>query len=266
MITKEIKIIAGLIALVIIFAVYIAFRPAALPTEEVPMPGISTTTTAFDVSGTQQQPAQQTPRAPSAQTKQPAPGSMYITSPQIGERLIIGKNLTISWNKESGFKGFVYLADVSTGAVVGWINSEIGPHQTSYIWNTNDLFTARYSPTKKSVGVGRYKIVVGFDSKQAPISSGEIEVIYPSQATIDAYNIIIENFSATPASLTVKKGSALNFTNRDSSSHRIHAASIVFQVAPNETYVFDTNILFPGVHEFYSEQYPTTARISVTVQ
>lgn len=213
-------------------------------------------------------PKQTTQTSGGAQTKTTAPQSdqaIAVTSPSAGDKLILGQNHTISWSKEGGFKGYVYLADASTKAVIGWINSETGPRQTSYTWDTRNLFLTRYSPNKKTVEPGKYIIGVGFESKQTPVVSGVFEIIYPSQATIDEYNISIKDFYATPNSLTVKKGSKLTFANNDAITLKIMTGSIAFSVAPGSSYTFDTSALFPGEYEFYAEQY-TTMRVRVSVQ
>lgn len=213
-----------------------------------------------------------TPKITPAQTKppviapaQPSDSGIYVISPSAGDKLVLGQNHEIKWSAESGFKGYVYLADASTKEIVGWINSETGPRQTSYAWDTQNLFISRYSPNKKTVGAGNYVIGVGFESKQTPAVSNAFEIIYPSQVTIDEHNIAIKDFYATPNSLTVKKGSKLIFTNNDNATLKIAVGSISFSIAPSVSYIFDTSALFPGEYNFYAENY-STLRVTVNVR
>ena len=220
-------------------------------------------------SGAAPQPAQ-APVAPkpSQTTAAPKPTQNIITilSPQAGEKLVIGQTHTIKWSKESGFKGFIYLVNSATKEIVGWINSETGPHDTSYAWDTRYVFAGRYNATKIPVAVGKYTIGIGFESKQPSVTSGAFDIIYQSQLAIENYDVSIQNYTMSPVQLTVKKGSKLIFVNRDPVKHVIRTSGIVFPIEPSQTYTFDTAVLFPGLHEFYSEQYSTTVRISVSVQ
>ncbi len=200
-------------------------------------------------------------------TAQPSQAQkMSVTSPAGGEKWVIGQNHKITWSPESGFKGYIYLTDVTTKQVVGWINSETNPHDTSYAWTTNDLFLDRYNPSKKPLAVGKYIIGIGFESKQAPITSAPFEIIYSSQATVNTYNLNIQNFVISPSNITVKKGSLLKFTNNDSiASKLILSGYSPFIIASGAQFTFDTSILFPGPYQFYLEGYPT-GMVSVTVQ
>ncbi len=191
---------------------------------------------------------------------------LAIASPQAGENIVIGQIYTIKWSKESGVKGFVYLSDAATKKVVGWINSETDPHDTSYTWDTRYIFPTRYSPVKNPLQVGKYTVSVGFESAQYPtVTSGIFSIIYPSQVTIGNYKLTIKNYLISPSTLTVKKGSTLTFINQDPVIHKISYGSTYFTIDPGESYSFDTSILFPGAYDFYSEQYPT-ARTTITVQ
>ena len=252
---KHAKILAVAITIIIVTAIYYALKQEQ-PQEQ-----------AADTSGREVSTPDKSPSQVKAPSKPSTPQTgIYIVSPTAGEKWVIGQNNTIKWSKEGGFKGFIYLADAATKEIVGWINSETGPHQTSYTWNAQDLFISRYNPNKKTVGAGSYIIGVGFESKEQPVTSGVFEIIYQSAAVVDNYNIVIKNYTAAPLSLQVKKGSKLIFSNQDQIEHRMQTGTTIFPIAPNESFIFDTDILFPGTYEFYSEQYPTTARVTVIVQ
>lgn len=264
---KQTKILAAAIAIIVIFVIYYAIK------QEAPQEQAADTTNGevyTPENNPTESPTTKSPsqvKAPSAPSKPAVPQTgIYITSPAAGEKWVIGQNNTIKWSEEGGFKGFIYLANAGTKEIVGWINSETGPHQTSYVWDARDLFISRYNPNKQAARVGNYIIGVGFESKKQPAISGVFEIIYPSAAAIDNYNIVIKDYAATPPALKVKKGSKLIFFNQDQITHHMQTGTTIFPVAPNESFTFNTDILFPGTYEFYSEQYPTTTRVIVTVQ
>jgi len=210
-------------------------------------------------------PVSASPRPASSQT-QSQPSGINFTAPLAGEKLIIGQSYIIRWSKEGGTTGFIYLSNAETKEIVGWLNSETGAHDTQYTWDVRDVFLSRYSPTKNLLDVGKYVISIGFDSRLASITSGVFEVIYPSQFVPESYNVTVRDFNILPESLTVKKGGKLVFANESQISHRIAYGSAYFSLSPGSNHVFDTSILFPGIYDFYSVEYPTTARISVSVQ
>lgn len=255
--------VAGVVlaAVVIIFAVF--GRDLDLPQTEVPQE-IDAGTPAQAPQTQPQQPATSPVKAPSA--PKTSANKINIAAPQGGEKLVIGQSYTIRWSEEAGATGFIYLADASTKEVIGWINSETSAHDTSYNWDVRDVFLARYSPSKKPVAVGKYVVGVGFDNKQTPTTSNPFEIIYPSQLAVDSYNLTIQNYDISPSQLTVKKGSKLIFANEDSVAHKMVSGSTNFLLPAGESHIFDTDILFPGTYNFYSEQYPTTARATVNVQ
>lgn len=258
-----ILMIAGLV-IVAILIIFASFRggtptpPAETPaTMGEPTPSSPPTT---------QKPAQTKPAPAPAPVTPKTSSGITVTTPLAGEKLVIGQTYKIRWSKESGATGFIYLADATTKETVGWINSQTGVHDISYTWDVRDVFLVRYSPSKKPVTVGKYIIGIGFDNKQAPIISGMFEIIYPSQLAIENYNLTIQNYDISPSQLTVKKGSKLIFANEDSVVHKIVSGSANFLLPAGESHILDTDILFPGTYDFYSEQYPTTARATVNVQ
>ncbi|MGH8101989.1 MAG: hypothetical protein ACREIW_11880, partial [Chthoniobacterales bacterium] len=69
------------------------------------------------------------------------------------------------------------LLDAKTGAFLGVILSESGPHQTSYAWDTRHYFLSRYSPLKKEIVPGMYKFKILFDGNNlSPIVSPAVTI------------------------------------------------------------------------------------------
>jgi hypothetical protein len=86
----------------------------------------------------------------------------FIT-PVAGDIWIIGEQNPISWNAAPKITGAISLLAAATGKSIGIILPEIGPLQTSYTWNTRDVFLDRSDPQKTDVVPGTYKIEVSFD-------------------------------------------------------------------------------------------------------
>lgn len=97
----------------------------------------------------------------------PAPGVTWtIATPNV-----------ISWMKEGGFSGQIELLDASTMKLAGVILSQVGPSQTSYEWNTRDLYLSRTSPAKTTVLPGKYVVKILFDGNNiAPITSQPVTI------------------------------------------------------------------------------------------
>ncbi|GEM_PF-1971221 len=196
------------------------------------------------------------------------PATVHIVAPAPGAQWIQNTKNSITWNKETGIVGGIYLVNAADGSVVGWILQETNPHDTKFEWNTRDVFLSRSNPASKAVTAGQYMIKVAFDggNPKFEISSGVFSVIYPSQAQTDSYTLTIKNYAITPSALTVKKGSKLVFVNGDFVPQQILLSSYSpITIQPGTSYTFDTSILEPAPYAFYSNQYPTL-RTTVTVQ
>ncbi len=207
------------------------------------------------------------PKPPAATVPSKPSTSITVVHPAAGEKFVIGQNNLIQWNKEAGVSGSIYLVNDAGKSIVGWINSEIGVHQTSYTWNTRDVFLSRSNPSKKDIVPGTYIIKLQFDSARlATVSSVPFQIIYPSQVEIQSYAVSIKNFFFSPDKITLKKGALLVFTNNDSVTHRIILQGFSpLTVAPGGTLTFNTSILAPSPYSFYSDVY-STMRLTVTVQ
>ncbi len=88
---------------------------------------------------------------------------IYFTAPAANAVWKIAVQNSISWSKETGYSGQIDLLDATTHALVGVILNQVGPHQTSYAWNTRDLLPTRTDPIKKDVVPGTYVVEVQFD-------------------------------------------------------------------------------------------------------
>ncbi len=89
-------------------------------------------------------------------------------TPTVNSQWQIGGSNLISWSTEANFSGEIDLLDGKTGNVIGVILSETGPHQTSYSWDAREYELSRYSPLKKEVTPGTYKIRIRFDGNNLP--------------------------------------------------------------------------------------------------
>lgn len=210
------------------------------------------------------------PSAPNAQSTGGTSvqnSKISILSPLASDKWVIGQNNVIRWSGEAKISGSIYLIGALDKAVVGWIISDIGPNQTSYTWDTRDVFLSRTNPAKKNLGTGNYIVKIKFDSKAMPeVSSAPFSIIYASEVVIPVYDVSIKDFKFNPATLTLKKGDKIRFTNNDSVDHRVLLLSVSpFVVAPGQSFVFDTSILTGGTYTFYSDVYSSLV-LKVTVQ
>ena len=113
---------------------------------------------------------------PSATTTPPSSGSStgvpIIPGPSITINLLtpiannlwtIGQPNPIAWSAAANITGEIDLVDAKTKDFIGVIDSEIGPNQTSYIWDGRSIYLGRYSANKKDVVPGVYSIRIHFD-------------------------------------------------------------------------------------------------------
>lgn len=228
---------------------------------QVVVPGTTTT------EPSSAQPSASQPNIPVGTTQPKTQTSITITHPATGEKFVIGQNNLIQWSKEAGVAGSIYLVNNTDKSTVGWITSGVGVHQTSYTWNTRDVFLSLANPSKKDITPGTYIIKLKFDSARlADISSAPFQIIYPSQVEVRSYSVNIKNFVFLPDKITLKKGALLVFTNGDPVTHRIILQGFSpFTVASGGTLTFDTSVLAPSPYSFYSDVY-STMRLTVTVQ
>jgi hypothetical protein len=101
---------------------------------------------------------------------------LFVT-PVPGDTWKIATTNPIQWSREAGVTGQIELLNASTKNLVGVILNEIGTHQTSYSWNTRDIYLSRTSPSKTTVTPGRYLIKISFDGNNlSPITSQPITI------------------------------------------------------------------------------------------
>ena len=97
----------------------------------------------------------------------PAPFVIHFITPAANAQWKIGTSNSISWDKAGNITGVIDLLD-SKGNYVGAILSETGSGQTSYSWDTREYSLSRYSPLKKELLAGTYKIRISFDGNNLP--------------------------------------------------------------------------------------------------
>lgn len=199
-----------------------------------------------------------------AQLKSP----IKITAPAEGAQWITNENHTIAWTKEAGITGSIYLADAETGQTVGWILSTTGMHQTSFTWNTSDIFTSRGGGLKKPVQIGRYIIKIKFDGTAFPeIRSGTFSIVYAEQIPYITYTVAIKNYALSPTTLSVKSGDTVVFTNTDSVVHHLTPTGFgePYTLQPNGSATLNTKNFVPGSYGYYSPDY-TSLKFTVIVK
>ncbi len=245
-----------------------AQNTAAPPGNGLPTAGVTVESSSTASSTSPSVPTTATqPKSPTTAAQPKSSASIAIIHPASGEKFVVGQNNLIQWSKEGGVSGSIYLVNSADKSTVGWINSEIAVHQTSYTWDTRDVFLSRSNPSKKDIVPGTYIIKLQFDSARlATVSSAPFQIIYPSQVQTPSYAISIKNFTFSPDNITVTKGTLLVFTNNDAVTHRIILQGFSpFTVTPGATLTFDTSVLAPSPYSFYSDVY-STMRLTVTVQ
>ncbi|MEK7195491.1 MAG: cupredoxin domain-containing protein [Patescibacteria group bacterium] len=185
--------------------------------------------------------------------------TITVISPAGSDKWIINQLHTIKWSKEAGAKGSIYLVRSSDESVVGWINSEIGPHQTSYDWNTREVFTARYSPAKTNLKNGQYIIKLSFDSSEVgTVSSNVFSILYLDEVPTTVHNVTIQSYAFSPKTLTVKKGDKVVFTNNDPVNHRVVIGNLSpLTVAPGGTATLETSAFGPSPYNYYCDLHPS---------
>ena len=190
-----------------------------------------------------------------------------VSAPSSNAPWVFGTTNTIQWNRAANITGGIYLEDAANGKIVGWILEQAGPQQTSFPWDTRDVFLSRSSPLKQDISAGSYVIKVMFDSPEDPtITSQPFSIIYPNQVQIPTYTVGITNGVFSPGTLSVKRGDKVVFNNYDPVNYSIVNSSFSpFSIQAGSSYTFDTAPLSSGPYVLYSESIPTL-RMTVTVQ
>jgi hypothetical protein len=208
-------------------------------------------------------PVNNTPPAPS-QT-----GVNVILAPLGGAQWVFGQNNTVQWKRDTDSIGYIYLVNAADGSIAGWLIQQTNAHDTSFSWNTRDLYISRTSPIKQDVAPGRYIIKVGFTSPQwGTIASAPFSIVAAAQAVAPVNAFFIKNGTFSPSSLSVKEGTKLIFTDNDAVAYHIIISGfgVPFTLEPGGSYTFDTSPLSPGgTYTFYSAS-SSVLRASVVIQ
>jgi hypothetical protein len=172
---SKIVIVAVIVVIVIVFAIVYGMGNSN------PGPSTAANNTSTGASVTANSPSQTPPTGVPSTTpshsltaaqKSPTPLVLKMITPVKNDAWTIGTQNMISWNKPGGFSGSISLIDVNSNQSVGIILPQVGPNQTSYTWNTRDLFLDRSSASKKTVTAGTYVIQIIYDGNNvAPLTS-----------------------------------------------------------------------------------------------
>lgn len=194
--------------------------------------------------------------------------SLFITSPTAGAQWVYREPHTISWNRPAGARnGAIYIVNASNGAIVGWILGNIDLNQSSFVWNTQSVYTSRTGSNVKDLSAGKYVIKVTFDLPGEPtISSAPFYIVTASPSAPPAYSFSIKDGAITPAAVTVPQGDRLIFVNADNAAYQMQVSNGNAFTIPNlSQYTFSTANLAKGVYIFSSTKYPNL-KTTVTVQ
>ncbi|HVO29046.1 MAG TPA: hypothetical protein VMT81_03635 [Candidatus Paceibacterota bacterium] len=163
-------IAALLIVLTVVYVPGSGQNPGSGPSEENSQAGPDgATLTATSPAATLGSPQTSTPAntngnaAAKPAANPPAGPVIHLITPEGGDTWTIGVQNLISWNKPGNFTGSLSLLDASTSQFVGTILPSIGTNQTSYAWNTRDVFLDRSDPQKQDVVPGIYEIELTYD-------------------------------------------------------------------------------------------------------
>lgn len=277
---KNVFVAVGAVVLLSAVVIGIWSKNATVPSE-VPAPADVTSepvAPAPSPSPVSQPPTAQNP-APTPGTPPPAPipagavppgkvAVIAVWSPKSNEQWVIGTPHTIQWSGEAGIKGSISLIDATTNSVVGLISSETGPHQTSYAWDTKSVYLTRYGGLKKDIGIGKYMIQVTFDGNVKVATSPQFLIVIVENKEIATQSVSIQNYTYSPASITVHQGDIVKFTNFDSVTHRVIAPNFFgpVTIAAGATESFDTSILKPGSYQYYCDYHGSMKPATLIVQ
>jgi plastocyanin len=260
----QITVLIVLVLILVSVAWLILRAPSRLPQPPAVLEGQNVPTTSTPPvavqtpSGATPSPAPtRSPAVPSS----PAVPKITIVSPKQSDQWILGDQNTIQWNQAAGAPdGTITLVNGTTGAMVGWIQQHISPHQMTFPWNTGSIFVAKTSPLTENVPPGNYRIVLAFTSPNIPsVTSPVFSIISPAEAKTPAATVTIQGAAFSSPTITAKQGTKLTLINRDPASYNIIVSSRApsFTIGTSSSMIFDTSILSPGTYVFYSEAYPS---------
>ncbi|MDR3402405.1 MAG: hypothetical protein P4L99_07895 [Chthoniobacter sp.] len=105
------------------------------------------------------------------------PFTITILAPASGDAWKVGNFDSISWSRAANITGEIDLLDAVTRKFVGVITSNTGPQQTSYSWDTRQIYLERYGALKKDIVPGTYIVQMQFDGNNLPdITSGAVTI------------------------------------------------------------------------------------------
>jgi plastocyanin len=213
------------------------------PTNETSLTGQSTSTVASDAKKTPS-PTQSSP--------------FFFNLPERGDQLIIKEPHQIQWNKSIGRSGYLTLNLASDNKPIGVITSHTDTAQTSYLWDGRYVSVGRYSPMRKEVASGSYRIAFISDGPASSFFSEPFELVYPEQITYTTHEISITDNSFSRATLTVKRGDTIIFINTDDYYHVLGSSHLgQSTLAPGERFSVNTALLSTVSHvDFYDPEYP----------
>ncbi len=76
----------------------------------------------------------------------------------------IGQQHTIQWNQPGGVTGQLSLVNASDGTIAGWIQQNIAPTQTYFVWDARSVYVSSISSAGRDVVPGEYLVKLTYDA------------------------------------------------------------------------------------------------------
>jgi plastocyanin len=183
--------------------------------------------------------------------------ALTILKPIAQTQLVLGQDNIIEWNRETGLTGGIQLLDAKTREVVGWIHVNLNPRQTSFAWDTRNIYLSRTNPLKKEIGTGNYVVQLVFDGPEASVPSQSFSIVYPSQVSAPEHEVSIQSYTFAPSQVTIKIGDKVVFINKDTIDYKINITAVgTITVQKGTSHTLDTQAFGKGTYDVYSPDYP----------
>ncbi len=181
----------------------------------------------------------------SASTGKSKNSTYFFIRPLLNDQLVIKEGYDIAWSKAPGRAGYITLASALDKKPVGVITSNTDANQTFYRWDGHYVFVGRYSPVRKEVTSGSYFLTFIPDGPGAPsFSSSPFQLVYADQIAYSTHTVTIEKNLFSPATLSVKRGDTIVFTNKDSLGHTLGSSHLgQTYVAPDANFTVNTGLI-----------------------
>lgn len=190
-----------------------------------------------------------------------------VLSPRDSDAWIIDSQNIIAWSREMGIAGSIALIDAKTEKVAGWIAQNVGARQSSFQWDTRDVFLSYYESLKKPVEAGSYKVRIFFEGGKGDAESKTFMIGKEGELKNRINIVTYSNLVFTPGGVTVPQGDRVIFKNNHTVSQVFSSrtTSHSYNLRPGESALLDTKDLPPGLYEFYAAGSPLS-KVTILVK